>query len=111
MHRKQLQEAGGHSIGIARVVVVRAPVSVDIAEIVRVVRIDRPQPPIRRRFYQDVTVDIFNFSYRLCQKFLRAKQSRFHPQNSLNHLSFQVWALPYYHDLCKPKTLALYNIK
>lgn len=61
MHRKQLQESGGHSIGIARVVVVRAPVSVDIAEIVRVAHIDRPQPPIRRRFYQDVTVVIFKF--------------------------------------------------
>jgi len=46
----------GDPIGIARVVVVRRTVSVDIAEIVRVASIDRTQPPIRRGFYQDVTV-------------------------------------------------------
>ena len=40
----------GDPIGIAGVVVVRTPVSVDIAEIVRVTRINRAQPPIRRVF-------------------------------------------------------------
>lgn len=51
----------GDPIGIARVVVVRRPVSVDIAKIVRVASIDRAQPPIRRGFYQDVTV-VGNYS-------------------------------------------------
>lgn len=40
----------GDPIGIARVVVARRTVSVDIAEIVRVTRINRAQPPIRRVF-------------------------------------------------------------
>lgn len=80
MQSQTVPESGGDSIGIARVVVVRAPVSVDIAEIVRVARIDRPQPPIRRRFYQDVTVDIFNFSFIRYQMFLLVIQFLYHHQ-------------------------------
>lgn len=40
----------GEPIRIVSVVVVRTPRSVDIAEVVRVVRINRAQPPVRRVF-------------------------------------------------------------
>lgn len=42
-------EIGGEPIGIARVVVVRVAVGVDIAEVVGVVVIRRTLPPIRSR--------------------------------------------------------------
>ena len=42
-------ESGGDAIRIARVVVVRTTVRVDIAEVIGVVVIRRPQPPITGR--------------------------------------------------------------